>query len=1110
MAVPVQPTPAQPRELPPGVWEAPPVRRGSANEADTSAHAQTETTAAHRPRVSKRGAFVLIVGMCFLTFGVLGGVGAWVWLKFHRSEEERLVEARADYEQGSYGSAAGKFRELSQKFPDSAHADEYRFLADWCAVCSPAADPDADPAPAVEKLDNFIKEHKKDPFMAQYGHDGGRLTLKLTHAFAERNAKAANDEPLKAVERIEQLRRTVAALGSEALTKAEGGQIDADLTKVRLAVELWRQRRDVLAKLRQGPKETPMDALKRVRSLLASRERDLPGISQDEEAKTALAQLYEAHRASVVYQPRKEEDPLQPKSDRSRDARIMRFAPLLPTAAPGDAPPNDPIVLALVRGILYALKQSNGELKWAMRVGIDTTVLPQRVPALQARPEEFLLVLSADTQTLSARSVENDLLWEYPVGQPVLGRPIIIGPRAYLAAYDGTIHEIELARGQLLGRWSLGQRLTCGGTREGNTNRIYFPADDSCIYVLDVGEKTRRCVTILYDGHPSGSLRSEPVVVPPAENDAAPGYLILNQASGLDAMHLRVFELPLQDGHAAPLTLDPPARLAGWTWFEPSQDGEKLAVLSDAGMLGLFGIRQLGNRDQALFPLLQPGGLDLAPFLQTGRELPRERGRAQMVHMQGDDLWLLAYGRFQQVQLRVKTALGPQAMPGWKTPLTLGSPLHEPQRSEDRITGQATFFLVTQSLEQQMCLASAVDEHGHIVWQRQLGLVCRGEPLTLTPPLGGAPMLLALDRGGGLFSLDAPRPPDKPRSSWRFLKAALDDNPRVPPYLIPAADGHSAYEIAAPGEGRKLIVRHIDWAEGERALRVKQREVSLLPLAGNSVMVPAGPPVVVGSRLIVPMMDGNLMWLPLPLTAEQPSLKSGPTWRDRSAAVTATCNVLALSGDRLLATDGGRGLLVWDWPADKDYRQVLSREGEPLKALENLLAGPPVLLPAKDGQSPRLAVADSAGLLYLFNVTAEGMLQPGRQWDLKGKLTNGPFVVPLAEGGARIGCVVDQRRLVWFDPAKREPLWSYATEGEAIVGEPRIIEDLLVVALPSGRYVGLDPHTGEAKGPGYTLRTSAAPAATPVAFGPGLLFAPLSDGTALLLDVEQLRPPAKK
>jgi hypothetical protein len=1103
---------SQPRDLPPGVWEPPPVRRGAGKESVTTlpeTATAAETTTAHRPRLGKRGAVLLILGLFVLTFGVLGGVGLWVWSKYHRSEDDRFAEARADYEQGAYGSAANKFDELARKFPDSPRAKEYRFMADWCAVCGPAADPDAPIAPAAEKLEHFVSEHKKDPFMSEYASDGGRLTVKATRRFAERNASPVNDEPLKTAETIERLQGTLAALTREALSNEENKQIQSDLAQVRQGVQRWRKRNSVMVELDQRANETPMDALRRARSLLAQWEHELPGISADPEAKEKLERLYKKHFDSVVYQPGKADDQgakAPPQRDGGDDDRTVLFAPF--TASPGSAPQGDPIVLALARGVLYALKRGNGELKWGMRVGIDTTVLPLRV-RLPGR--ELLLVVSADTNTLMALNDNGDTLWEYSVGKPVLGRPIIIGPRAYLGAYDGTIHEIELARGQLLGRWSLGQRLTCGGTRESDESTlIYYPADDSCIYVLDVNPRSRRCVTILYDGHPSGSLRSEPIVVPPSEAEAMPGYLILNEASGLDAMRPRVFELPLQDRHAAPLTLEPPPRLAGWTWFEPGHDPEKLAFLSDAGILGLFGIRQPGNRDQPLFPLLEPKGLDLSPFLQTDRALPRERGRAQVVHVQGDDLWVLAHGRLQQVRIGWKTAMGPQASPGWKKPLTLGSPLHEAQRIEDRNTGESTFYLVTQSLEQQTCLASAVDEHGRIIWQRQLGMVCRGEPLTLTPPQGGPPMLLVLDQGGGLFALEPP-PPNKTRVNWHYLKGALDDNPRVPPRLLLSADGHSAYEVAAPGDGKWLVVRQIEWANGERQLRVKERKMSLLIPGGKSVISLAGTPAVVGAQLIVPLMDGNIARLALPLN-DDPKLKTGPSWRQGLAPQTASCNVLALDSDRFLASVDGRRLLVWEWPAGNEVFHALPQRGETV--LDNLLAAPPVLLPAKDQQPPRVIAADSAGWLHLFEVTPDGALRPKLEWDreLPGRLTAGPFVYPLANGGWRLGCVLDQNRLVWIDPDKRDPqsLWTYPTGGDAIIGEPKMIQDLLVVALSSGRYVGLDPSSGRPCGDGYELRTSAAPASAPAPFGPGGMLAPLSDGTALRLDVEQLRKSAKK
>src|SRR5262249_33587854 len=151
------------------------------------------------------------------------------------------------------------------------------------------------------------------------------------------------------------------------------------------------------------------------------------------------------------------------------------------------------------------LSQEDGEVIWVMRVGIDTGQLPVRVPRTPSAPE-IALVLSADTLTLTAVNVLNGAtLWRRPLGSECLGRPVVIERRAYLATHDGYVHEIELDGGKEQGRYNLGQSLSLGGTRREGTSHVYFPADDNCVYVLDVANHT--CHAILYTGHGAGSLR---------------------------------------------------------------------------------------------------------------------------------------------------------------------------------------------------------------------------------------------------------------------------------------------------------------------------------------------------------------------------------------------------------------------------------------------------------------------------------------------------------------------------------------------------------------------------------------------------------------------------
>src|SRR5262249_27377440 len=138
----------------------------------------------------------------------------------YKCEAERFAEAKCAIKEGRYYTAQSLFRELVDKFPDSEYAPEYRFLLEWAIVCGSTADPDGNLADAVEKLHRFIEDHKKDPLMEQKGRDAGQLLLRLSRAFAERNAPSSDVKiDLETAQSIEQLCRTVEGLGPDALSK---------------------------------------------------------------------------------------------------------------------------------------------------------------------------------------------------------------------------------------------------------------------------------------------------------------------------------------------------------------------------------------------------------------------------------------------------------------------------------------------------------------------------------------------------------------------------------------------------------------------------------------------------------------------------------------------------------------------------------------------------------------------------------------------------------------------------------------------------------------------------------------------------------------------------
>jgi hypothetical protein len=250
--------------------------------------------------------------------------------------------------------------------------------------------------------------------------------------------------------------------------------------------------------------------------------------------------------------------------------------------------------------------------------------------------------------------------------------------------------------------------------------------------------------------------------------------------------------------------------------------------------------------------------------------------------------------------------------------------------------------------------------------------------------------------------------------------------------------------------------------------------------------------------------------LALPLEA-QPKLDLGPNWRSKKAPADAVGRLTALASDKFLASDGGHGLTLWQWPPLANY-VPLPRDKDPdkptLELKEGSLTADPVLLPEVKDKPRQVCIADVTGALSLVTVEADGRLKQGTRWNLNGQVTAGPFVEVLPKGATRIVCITDDnRRLIWIDPEKPSILWSYPDNPRpGLVGRPRLVGGMVVVADDAGRIVGLDPDKGNVVGQPLQLPGSTAPAASPVGFGADRLFVPLSDGTVLLPPLKRLRP----
>jgi hypothetical protein len=1054
-----------------GVSPTPPQLAAGRGFAD-SAPAKPVSAASVRRRVRRLAAAVFLVL-------VAAGIGLYFLVQREQSvkEEDRYQQALAALKDKNYVDAAQWFRELERDYKDSPRRPTYTCLAELSEALEPVFHLQASAEEArhnLEQLEEFVERHRGDALLK------GEQETALWRGFYH----LAEPLPALAAEKHERAYLDVArrALGdaaklqapTEVHARAKLAEVETALAKANREIARWEQKQRLLADLHRLLKQPRGNVYRQGKTLVASTR---PDLLKDVEFQALLRQLAEAHRQQVKYVAVRRSVPvLHPDARSDEPASIVVVNPV---GAGGRKPGEHQSVnagrspiLALVRGVLYGLDPDNGRLRWARRIGVDSTSLPVRLPATKTSAER-LLVLSEDGKALRALDAASGTpLWRHDLAAPCPGRPVVVGDRALVPMLTGRVDEVETASGRLLGYYELGEPLLGEGAVQPGTKLLYLPADSFSIYVLDLAAHT--CSAILYTEHLSGSLRGAPVVVSEPEQGTGrgkraqkegpkAGFLILAQADTLETTSLRIFKLPIREPTQQPLPHAPPP-LPGWSWSQPFHDPEKLALTTDAGILAVYGIPQPSDHDHNLFPL--------APVVSMGEGTPN--GERSLLALVDDGCyWALLRGGLQKWQTGFFRKNGPRLVPRWPEPIQLGPPLHAAQAQRDKEKG-TILFLVTQSPTGGACLASALEARsGRILWQEQLGLLCDRPPVVL------GKSILALDRSGLLYQFE----PGKEKAVSPGLALAGRclgpvGGPQV--LLFEGGPDRAVYTLAGTnrGEPATFVLRRwsLEQREEIKGLTTLTRQLTITlpaPVAGTLALGP--------DCLIVPLASGVLARQPL----TSGEAISGPNWRSEHADEDVPGYVVWAGGQDYLVTDGGRTLRRFTWTADGNADERAAVE------LDRRIVAPPAILQrGKDGIGLLACIADAEGTLTLLQGPELAVI---RRWHLGGDITAGPF----ARAG-RIGCVRNRRELIWLDPAQKKPAWKYRASAD-IVGPPPLTPAGVLVAGLDGSFVALDPQTGEARGPELTLQANVAPSTAPAPWRAGLLLVPLTDGTLLLL-----------
>jgi hypothetical protein len=1082
----------------PDAWEAPPVRADAPAPQNASPHPVGRASEMPSPPPPRQDTFAppnqsplpvgggsdtpirrrrakWVIGAMLLVLIILAGASYWrIRGSIATNETERFQKAEELYNQREFADASSALQKLHRDFPESPNNKKYRFLAELSDVregVQSRESPD-ETTKALERVLQLAAVYRGEPIFEERAADLWQtldfLAMELTRLAEQEKAPALVPLARRAWAETKKYPPPAGTSQAERERKLEG-----EWTRIELMLAAHLERQQIIAVLKKHLEQTNSASVRELWALVEKTKRH-----DDAEIRTLLDDLVRAHREQIKFVPANS----QTKTPMLEEDALPSLCVTPSVRAERAVAGARTLVLALARGVLYALEPATGNLRWARRLGIDTNVLPLRVPADAITPD-LLLAVSSDQRSLSALVAETgEVLWQTPLSDVCLGQPVLVDRQVQVPTLAGHIDEIEIAEGRLLGSYHVGQPLTLGGVRQSGTPFVYFPADEFCLYALDVSKRT--CTNILYTRHPAGSLRGLSVIASgetPASSFPRPGVgtvptperesqaiLLWSQAKGRERVEIKPYALPIQHHEQKPA--EPILQLASIS-APPWCDADRLAVATDRGFLSLWGFRQKGTHDPLLFPLMKQDFLmDEGP------------GRCQVVHANAQTFWALAHGRLRCIEMTFLSSQGPGLLTRWTQPSPLGTLLHAAQvhREPD---GRTILFVTTQADEHPTCLASAIDaSDGKIVWQRQLGVMPRQPPI-----VAGGQILV---RGAtGVLRFDASKLGDHADRPWR---QAGDWLLRVSPRAGSVSDGgarillshgSSFALVTLPRVGKTARIQVGQLAADEK---IRAFNVDLAALQGT--------PALGDKFLLWPSAEADGIIVRVNL--QDGSLAKDFNWRAAGAEDHASGHIVVLSDTECLVTDGSRGLARI---VSTDGKSWLKRAEA--KKFRHRITAPPVILPATPSAKPRLCVADASDTLTLLEADRLSVL---KRWPMTGKITAGPFV-----RSGKIGCVVGRNRLVWLDPDRdpeaqaRASTWEYTFDAD-IVGEPHIIEGDLVVADVAGQFRALDPATGDRLGPGLTLKANVAATAAPLPFGPGHAFVPLTDGTIVLVPLKKL------
>ncbi len=635
-------------------------------------------------------------------------------------------------------------------------------------------------------------------------------------------------------------------------------------------------------------------------------------------------------------------------------------------------------------GAVYCLEASTGNVLWRRYIGRDVTAQPLR---LSDTPDSDTLVTRAAAGVVQRiGGTDGSPLWKSVFPEAILP-PSVDNEQVFVATPSGQIVSLDGITGDK--RWSstIPQPVPVAPGVGKNKPNLYVPGEHSNLYVLS--RSSGQCQEVIYLGHAAGSIAVAPVYVL--------GHLFVFENPAPDYSTVRIFSTNDEGLELKPA--QNPFRLRGNIVVPPQIDGRRVIVITDLGEIAVLDVELASSKEKvsriAAIPASEPSPRQLFALARS------------------NEMWICS-NRFARYDIQVSRGQIDRKWIKEDGDLFVGAP----QQFSETI-----FHVRTVRGTQGIRVAAVRGTDGEEVWKTDIGVPISALSLA-------EDQVSAVTSQAALFQLPVSKIADSTPPVRPLENPGLHDRSLLFTSPLTFAKGTQALFNKSTGNQ----VAYYDPQNNE-----KQLQLVLLNLGGSQ---PSGTPAVAGNGLLVPLKNGQLVYID-PATGRalsspfQPPLEAGAstTWVEPAVLDDGKSAIVSGSMRKIYRLQLGTTLnVVAEVDAEQPLRSRLAPFGDSVIAV---------------------AGGDVSDTLQLLSPET---LKPTATAPLQGRVTWGPYAV-----GQQIWLHTDSDGLQCFD-ANLGRAWQIAIPASALVNAPIESGANVLIAAKEGRIWSVDPTAGKLQG----------------------------------------------